>query len=232
MKKGKHKPSAKKTRMGVSSPLMPLRPSGSTSTSWRLYRDCRIELDRFLDAHFDKDYERIVISGEPTEAAIKEAWSTIYLQFSEMAQVGNYNELFDKTMKVQELNGRITVLDGIVQHLQICYDPMLVAVVNEMGIYLVLDRSEDPIRKLKIVQGRVKRMILDMEKMEKELEVLQKIKGSASGREEYEDWLAIMSKSSGYAVRAKDISVAQYLRNQRRLNEQFQKQQADGNRKD
>lgn len=152
----------------------------------------------------------------------------IYLQFCEISQEGQYNELLDKTKKMQELNARIVLLDGIVQQLQLDYDPLLIQYVNEMAIPLVLAPDEDPIKKLKQVQGRMKRMIFELRKLEKEVEDLQNIQRDETGMEYYEDWLSVMSKSYGYAVRAKDITVMQFVRNQKKLNAQAQKQQKNG----
>lgn len=169
----------------------------------------------------------MIIEGDAPESVLKEVWAAIYLQYCELQQDGTYNELFDKTKKIQELNGRITLLDGIVQHLQLCYDPLLVKMMNEMGIGLELEATEDPMKKLKIVQGRIKRMIMDMQNIERDIEGLQNEKRETNGLEYYEDWLGAMSRAYGYAVRSKDISVMQFVRNQKKLNEQSLKQQKD-----
>lgn len=227
MKNKKRSQFAKKAT-GVSSPLTPLRHTSNISASSKWYRDCRLELDRFIGVHYDRDYSRLIIEGEVPEEVLKEAWLIIYSQYCEMMNDGAYNELLDKTKKMQELNGRISLLDGIVQHLQMKHDRALIEIVNKMAIPLILEVDEDPAKKLKMVQGRVKRMIFDLGKLEKEVEDLQKIKQAETGLEYFDDWLSIMSKQYGYAVRAKDITVAQFVRNMKRLNEQFLKQQAHG----
>jgi hypothetical protein len=187
-------------------------------------------LDRFLDVLFDGDCGRLIIQGEVPEETLREAWNDIYLQYTELTQDGAYNELFDKTQKIQELNARITFLDGAVLQLQMSYDPLIIRILNEMAIPLSLEPDENPMKKLKAVQARGKRMILEMEKLQKEVAQLQQEKRESIGWEHFEDWLSIMSKSFGYAVKAKDISVIQFVKNQKKLNEQAQKQQ-DGTRK-
>lgn len=228
MKKRKRKQFVKTSGTAHSSSLTPLLHLQAISTSWKWYRDCRIELDRFRDVLQEKDYSRLIIEGNPPESVLKEAWSAIYLQYCEIMQDGTYNELFDKTKRIQEFNARITLLDGIVMHLQLSYDAVLVKIVNEMGIGLDLKSDEEPVKKLKQVQGRMKRMILDMENLKKEVAALEGEKKETATMEYFEDWLSIMSKSYGYAVRDKDISVIQFVRNQKRLNEQFAKQERDG----
>lgn len=231
VKKGKHKRSAKTKSIKRTSLLTPLRPSASISSSSKWYRDCRIELDRFLDALYEKDYRRLIIEGSVPEEVLKEAWRTIYAQYCELTQEGTYNELLDKSMQIQELNARIALLEGIIQQLQWSYDPLLVRLVNEMAIPLQLTADEDPYKKLKQVQGRVKRMLFELGKLEKEIEVLQSSHQHGSGVEVFEDWLAAMSRHFQYAVKAKDISVLQFVKNQKLLQKQFEKQQ-DGTRKD
>ena len=174
---------------------------------------------------FEKDYSRLIISGNVPEEVLKEAWASIYLQYCELTGEGTYNELLDKTKRIQEANGKIALLDGIVQYLQMCYDPDLVKIVNEMGIGLDLAAADDAAKKLKIVQGFIKRMIIDMQILKKEVEALEEEGKTHTGLDHYEDWLTVMSKASGYAVRAKDISVMQFVRQQKKINEQAIKQQ-------
>jgi len=230
LSKGNRKRFVKTKSTKPISSLTPLRPSGGISSSSKWYRDCRVELDRFQDVLFDGDYSRLIIQGEVPEETLKEAWNAIYLQYTELTQDGVYNELLDKTHKIQELNARITFLDGAVLQLQMSYDPLIMRILNEMAIPLALEPDENPMKKLKAVQARGKRMILEMEKLQKEVAELQQEKRESIGWEHFEEWLSIMSKSFGYAVKAKDISVIQFVKNQKKLNEQAQKQQ-DGTRK-
>ncbi len=223
MKKGKRKQFVKK-QTGRSSPLMPLVPSRTISASWRYFRDCRLELDRFLDVLFEKDYSRLIIAGDVPEDVLKEAWASIYLQYCELTGEGSYNALFEKTKQIQEMNGKITLLDGIVQYLQMCYDSDMVKIVNEFGIGLDLSAADDAAKKLKMVQGFIKRMIVDMGILKKEVEALEEEGKTNTGLDHYEDWLTVMSKTYQYAVRAKDISVMQFVRNQKKINEQAIKQ--------
>lgn len=179
---------------------------------------------------YEKEYDRLIIEGPVLEATLKEAWSKIYLEYCDLTNDASYNELFDKTKRIQEMNARISLLDNIVQCLQLKFSSRMVQIVNEVGIGLDLKGDEDPAPKLKMVQGRLKRMILDMENLKKDVEQLQLDKRGSAGIEQFEDWLQIMSKSYGYAVKAKDISVIQFVRNQKRLTEQFKKQERDGSR--
>jgi F0F1-type ATP synthase delta subunit len=177
-----------------------------------------------LDVLYEKDYSRLIIEGSVPEETLKEAWRVIYAQYCELSQEGTYNELLDKTMEWQTLNGRIACLEGIILQLQWNYDPLLIRIVNEMAIPLQLSAEEDPYKKLKQVQGRVKRMLFDLSKIDKEIEAIQQTHQKENGIDQFEDWLSMMSKSYQYPVKAKDISVFQFIRNQKQLQQQFLKQ--------
>lgn len=144
-------------------------------------------------------------------------------------QDGVYNELLDKTMKVQELNARIVFLDGAIELLLRCYEPSVVKMINEMGISLALTQEDDASKKLKPVQGRIKRMVFDKGKLEQEIDKLQQDHGNEVGLEYFDDWLTIMSRSYGYAVRSKDITVMQFVRSIKKLNKEAENK-ANGSR--
>src|SRR6202021_2799960 len=114
------------------------------------------------------------------------------------------------------MNGKIALLDGIVQYLQMCYDPDMVKMVNEFGIGLELAAADDAAKKLKMVQGFIKRMIVDMGILKKEVEALEEEGKTNTGLDHYEDWLTVMSKTYQYAVRGKNLAVRRFLRNQKK----------------
>lgn len=146
-------------------------------------------------------------------------------------QEGVYNELLDKTMKVQELNARIVFLDGAIELLLRCYEASIVRMINEMGIALLLGPNDDQVKALKMVQGRVKRMAFDKRKLEEEIDKIQADHGEEMTLEHFDDWLSIMSRAYGYAVKAKDITVMQFVRNIKKLNKEAEKRKADGKKK-
>lgn len=166
----------------------------------------------------------MIIEGDVPDQALKEAWNHIFLQYCELIQDGAYNELLDKTISLQEANGRIAFLDGSVMYLQATYDPTVIKLINEMAIPLKLSPDENPIPKLKIVQGYIKRRIFDRDRLEKDVVELQTKNTDAVTIDYFDEWLSIMSKHMGYAVLAKDITVRQFVRNQKRVNENAARQ--------
>jgi hypothetical protein len=210
----------------ITSPPSSESPSKAVSASWKLYQDCsKLELDRFLDVLYDKDFDRLIIEGQPPEQVIKDAWNKIYLQYTELANDGSHNEVLDKVTQVNVLNGRIILINGIVAHLEIGYDEDLVKMLNQLGIPCDLKADEDPAKKLKAVNARAKRMVVQMEILQKELYNMQETTEKVQGRDYYDDWLDALSRNRMYAVKAKDITVTQFFRAIKRLNEESVKNQ-------
>lgn len=198
-----------------------------------MYRDGRIELDRFIDALHYREFNRLVIAGNPPEEVIKEAWDAIYLEYCELMNDGTYNELLEKSKEVQVLNARITLIDGIVKHLRLSYDERLVKLLRDMAIPCDLQPNDpDTELKLKKVLAWGKRLIIQLEAARKEVAKAQGEKREQAGEDFFDDWLLALSRAYGYAVRAKDMTMAQFCRAIKKLNKQAEKQANDGSRKD
>jgi hypothetical protein len=193
-----------------------------------LYRDARIELDRFIDVLYYKDYSRLVIEGTPPEPALKEAWDAIYVEYCELANDGSYNEVLEKGKEVQVLNAKITLIDGIVNHLRLEYHADAIGLLRGLGIPCDLLSDEDPEPKLKRVLAYGKRFVVQLDIARAVLAKAQEVKKSEAGTEYFDDWLLALGQSFGYAVRAKDLTVAQFCRAIKKLNQQASKKQANG----
>jgi hypothetical protein len=229
-KKGNHKPFARKKSTELSLSSAPLKPSNSTGSSWTLYRDGRIELDRFIDVLYHKEYHRLIISGNPPDEVLKEAWDAIYLEYCELMADGTYNELLEKSKHVQLLNGRITLIDGIVKHLRLCFDQVLVDMLGTMAIPCDLSIDDpEPEFKLKKVLAWGKRFVVELDVARKDLEKAQAQKRQEQGDDYFDEWLMALSKAYGYAVKAKDITVTQFCRAIKKLNKEAEKQATHGN---
>lgn len=217
--------------MELSLSSAPLKPSGSGSSSWTLFRDGRIWLDRFIDVLHHREFNRLIIEGNPPEEALKEAWDAIYMEYCELMNDGSYNELLEKSKEVQMLNGRITLIDGIVKHLRITYDAVLVNVLKDMAIPCDLQPDDpDPEFKLKKVLAWGKRLVIQMDQARKAVSEAQADKQGELGDNYFDDWLLALSKSYGYMVKAKDITLVQFCRAIKKLNKEAEKKGQDGNR--
>lgn len=214
---------AKKTQTERYSSLRHSLLSPKTSKDWTLYQDLRLSLEIFLDCLFDNNFSRLIISGKPPMDAVMEAWNKIYLDYYHGAG-GSDSELVEKTKDIQVLNAKITFVDGAIQLLSMTYNKEMVDMINSFNIRCDLKPGEDPFKKLNVVAKRAKRLIVEMEILQTELNGLQSKETKESSRDDFDDALLSLSKFQGYAVKPSDISTSQYLKGMQRMNDYYNKQ--------
>lgn len=186
------------------------------SKSIKLYQDCRVPLDIFLDCLFDKEYDRLIIKGEPSEENLITAWESIYLEFSELTTNGSGNELFQKTVEINYLSTKLYVVRKILQHLYIAYSEVNVKILYHYGVAGTLnslDSYEERCKKLNLISKKIRTWETDMQTLHKEFEQLQG-EGTANqgGRDYFEDGLSSLSAFRKYSILEKDITVRQFIK--------------------
>src|ERR1700744_852243 len=115
----------------------------------KLYQDCRLPLDIFLECLFDKDFSRLAISGKPTQEETASAWEAIYLEYAELINDGSHNELYDKTIEINYLATKVFIIDKIVTHFRLSYNEDLEQVLNYYGVRSGILPEDDTTEKLK-----------------------------------------------------------------------------------
>lgn len=199
--------------------LRPVKPVGGYG---KLYVDCRLPLDKFIDALIDQDLEGLIISGKPSEEQIREAWGKIYLQYCELSDSGQ-TAVVEKIKQIQLMTARISVCSNIAAFFEISYDADLVVMLNNMGIQVVLEPGDERTKAIKRINAFTKRWITEKEVAQKELDGLQVEQGDKIGREYFEDWLDALSQLRKYSVQARDMSVMQFIRAIKKASEQYAK---------
>lgn len=186
-------------------------------------------LDRFLNCLYDQEYLGLIIEGEATEGELLEAWNKIYLLYNNAASGGEDNPMVMKIKEVQSLNAKITFVDGAVKLLSLSYDEQLVDILNYYGLQCDLKPNEEPYSKLNIIITRAKRWVVEMKEAQNELSGMQSVETAGMSRDSFDECLISLSKYQGYGVRASEISVSQYLKTMKRMEEFYNKQlQASG----
>lgn len=217
-------------RPGITSqPLLKSRLK-TGSTSKKLYQDCRIPLDLFLDCLYDKDYSGLVISGAVCKEDIIQAWEKIYAEYSDIANDGNGNELYGKTVEINYIHGKIFCIDKCVKHLQMSYNSDIHDILKYYGVDANL-KSEDTTRerydKLNIVIAKTKRWAIQLDVLHAEFEVLREnATAGTGGREVFEENLSQLSMYRKYAVLEKDITVRQYVKGLKSMEREYNRLQA------
>lgn len=213
--KGKHRYAYAKKRVNtLNHPLT--SPSLITTKLFKLYQDCRIPLDRFLDCLFDKDYERLIISGEGNQDELLIAWEKIYLEYSEIVSSGSGSDLFQKMIEINSMYGKIFLVRKIVYHLYFAYCEDDIKILYQYGMdggITESDTYEQRCVKLNDINNRVKTWEVNLQALHKEYEEIQtENTESKGGREIYEDGLSNISTYRKYSIRECDITVRQYVK--------------------
>jgi len=201
------------------------KPLNVESNHWKLYQDCRVPLDVFLDCSYDGDFDGLVIKGDPPENIIREAWEAIYKEFCEL--VGGGNELFEKTVEINTIVAKVGLVDMILKHFRVSVNDELIAILKREGVDCGIKMDDDPLtryKKMEQVVGRAKLWMLNLEVLRKEFDELQiehsKLQG---GREAYETNLMNLSHYRKYSIQPKDLTVRQYLKSLKQMEEEYQR---------
>lgn len=181
-------------------------------------------LDVFLNCLYDHDYSGLLIEGEATEEMLFDCWNKIYLLYNEASSGGIDNPIVVKIKDIQSLNAKIAFVDGAVKLLSLSYDEQLVELLNYYGLQCDLKPGEEPFDKLNIVLNRARRYIVEMGEAQNELKMLQSVETTGTSRDTFDECLISLSKFQGYAVRSCEISVSQYLKTMKRMEDYYNKQ--------
>jgi len=181
-------------------------------------------LDTFLNCLYDQEYRGLIIEGEATEQMLFDAWNKIYLLYNNAASGGEDNPMVMKIKEVQSLNAKITFVDGAVKLLSLSYDEQLVDILNYYGLQCDLKPNEEPYSKLNIIITRAKRWVVEMKEAQNELSGMQSVETAGMSRDSFDECLVSLSKYQGYGVRASEISVSQYLKTMKRMEDFYNKQ--------
>jgi hypothetical protein len=205
--------------------VRPEKPFSKGISSAILYHSCnKVDLETFLDCLYENDFSGLVIDGQPTEEEIKSAWQKIYLEYCTLIQDGQYNEVFELTKDINTTNAKITLVDGIVKHLVVGFDQELVTVLNAFSLRCDLREEDYPdavIKKLNGVISRAKKWLIGLELNEQKLSLIQSENTEKTTRDYFDDMMLLINKYNGYHVRKTELTVTEFCKTIKKLNEQY-----------
>lgn len=209
-------------------------PEKISTPYWKLYHSCKkCPLDVFLDCLYDNEIESLIIEGDPPIDEIEKAWNKLHYEYSGLMMSDKQSQELELVQDVNTINGKLVLIDGIIQHLLICFDQDLVDILNSFFLKCDLNENDDlfsTYKKLKGVSIRAKKIIAQLQIKENELKKIQDASKGHTGREYYGKALLILSKENGYAIRERDITVFQFVTAVNMMNEKI-KQAIHGDRK-
>lgn len=195
------------------------------SVTYKIWTDCRVPLDVFLECLFDKDYSGLVRSGKPPKHIVMEAWGKIYVEYADLSNDSNPNELFELTIKINYLASKIFIIDKCVKHFGISWNDELYKILRFYGVdfgITIDDALEVRVKKLKRAKSRASRWRIDLDVMYKEFEKMQgDAESTQGGIAGFEHNLLNISAYRKYAILAKDISVRQYIKVMKTMEQEY-----------
>jgi hypothetical protein len=182
-----------------------------------------------LDCLYENELESLIVDGDPPVEEIQNAWNKLHAEYSGLMMSDKHSQELELVQAVNTINGKLVLVDGIIQHLLICYDKELVDILN--ALFLKCDLQENDTlnvthKKLKGVAIRAKKLVAQLQLKENELKKIQEASKGQTGREYYSKTLLLLSKENGYAMREKDITVYQFITAVNMLNDKITKANA------
>lgn len=192
----------------------------ASSQPTELYLRCdQLPLNIFIDCLIDNNLSGIVISGNPSEKQLSSAWEDIYIEYIDLNQSTESLYSIRIQAEVSLLSDEINRVEEILyllspQMLPFCNgrEGELVQILREYGYKQTIDFTTDYSKALIAIRGRLnpKKLRLDSRLNEMGEYVKSKASGKAS-RAVFDTNLIRMSRFQGYPIRAKDITVSEYV---------------------
>lgn len=185
-----------------------------------LYRTCsQLPLDRFIDCLIDNDLSRLVIKGEVNQSILQHTWDEINIEYIELNQsndsiysLGLQKDIALLSDEIQRVEEVLFLLSPAMRPYCLGYENELVGFLRYYGYKQVIDFNSDYSRVLIAIQNKLnpKKLRLDSRIQELTNYLESKSTGKAD-RKLFETNLIRMSRFQGYAIRAKDITVTEYV---------------------
>jgi hypothetical protein len=180
-----------------------------------LYHICsQLPLDRFIDILVNKNLRALVISGRPALEDIAEAWANIYAEYIDLNEDAESLYILILEKEIAVLQTVINEIETGLRILHVMYDKRVVKIVEDNGIdmNLNLKNQSEYFKGLESAKRRMGFMKTQLRMKEKELaEYLAGKEGEEVNEKYFRRWLIRLSRFMGYHLRAKDITVADFV---------------------
>lgn len=180
--------------------------------SYSIYSSCyTCPLNVYIRVVCDNDFNALVISGNPTEDAIKEAAGKLFAEFSQLC--GDSSASRHNTLLREIYMYRAQIVGYSICARLMLMDDLECAVknLNELGFRCKMPENEKEIESLgERLSSKIKEKTIRMKKAQKDFESLKETKqGEKPTRRYFVDQLIEISKWLGFRV-TDDITIAEY----------------------
>jgi hypothetical protein len=186
-----------------------------TPSSFTLHRSIKtLCYESFILIITGEDLGPLIISGQPPVDELVSAWNTIADEYAEAIKTGKSKSVFEAYKKVVRLEAQIKMIDACLYYLTQYYDEEIATILSENGYHFIApnDDTEVYLREINIVRTQAKTLIVILNQAVAHYRLLSP-DNELKFERSYQDFLnelAVLSEHQGYALRPKEITVAEY----------------------
>jgi hypothetical protein len=188
------------------------RPAWSRSS---LYLRCnQLPLDRFIDVLIHNNLHALVISGKPRIEDLAEAWGNLWAEYIDLNEDAESLYILILQKEIALLRETVSEIETGLRILHVMYDKRVVKIIEDNGIDLKLNlkNQSEYFKGLERASQRTGFMKTQLRIKQKELnEYLAGKEGEEMNEKYFRRWLSRLSKFMGIRLRAKDITVAEFV---------------------
>ena len=224
--KAQQSPSAMDQKDTTCSPQQQL--TANATGSWTLYSTCsKTPLDRFIDVYERREYERLIITGNPPRSALLEAWEKLFQEFNDLRKDDTYAVNTDKIVEINKLRLKVEFATKCVQLFeQGIYSEEYNKMLKKIGVRVTLN-PDDEVQFYEGVQRivtQIRKWMNDIEELHIELTRIQENMPKVDNDQSFfDEMLIILSKENGFWIKSHEITVAQFVKMENRLKEANEK---------
>lgn len=187
----------------------------ATLSSFTLHKSIKtLTYESFIQIITGEDLGPLIISGEPPIDELVSAWDNISEEYGAAIKTHRSKSVFEAYKKFVRLESQMKLIDASLFYLTHEYDEEIAQILADNGYYHVQpnDNREEYLRQLKIVKTQAGTLVVMLNQAAANYKLLASDSELKAERDyqSFLDELAILSEHQGYALRPKEITVAEY----------------------
>lgn len=180
----------------------------------KLYSFDELILWNFIQCLIKSDYKYLKkTKGFIKRSKLKKYWEDIFSIYMEKSGDNSHVFLLGIMKKYTVLVNKIKVIDESLYHLSKCYSSEIAENLKSLGF--IVKKTDDQnayFKNLKSIKTRAKQLVMEANKLKKEIDNFRDQAGSSEIKEEdFNESLLIMSKNQGYQINSKNITVNDFI---------------------
>lgn len=178
-----------------------------------LHRSCKaLPLFNFIECYCNNDLTYLIISGEPTEAELQDAWNEILLEYLGLVKNEKSSYLFDLGKRITLLQYHIQHINDAVEILHYKYDSDIAGDLRGMGYKLSAEyNTEEYTKQLDMIVSKCKTRVFELGELQDEYKRLDDtVTGTKQTEEDFNLTIASLSKHQGYHINKKETTLLEF----------------------